>query len=151
VEIGSGSIISAGAAVMYSVPPNSLVAGVPAKVAAQLESEPEVGRVQEMAAEPASTPVQGGIADVAAKTAMEARNGTMTKAQFYSELEFLLELRPSSLKGTESLDDLPWNSMTILAFIAMADSELHEVASPSTLATCRTISDLVNLFPNKIK
>jgi maltose O-acetyltransferase len=150
VEIGAGSIISAGAAVMYSAPPNSLIAGVPAKVVSQLEHEPEAVPSQEPVAEQAVPVVQAAITETAAKAPAEARDGEMTKLQFYSELEFLLELKPGSLKGTESLGDLPWNSMTILAFIATADSALHEMVSPSTLAGCQTVSDLVDLFPNKI-
>jgi maltose O-acetyltransferase len=150
VEIGAGSIVSAGSAVMYSVPANSLVTGVPAKVVAQLEIAPSPGQRHDMIAAAEKPVVQESVAPTVAEPVAEAQDGTMTKAHFYSELEFLLEVRPGSIKGTESLGDLPWNSMTILTFIAMADSELHEVASPPTLAACRTVADLVNLFPGKI-
>jgi acetyltransferase-like isoleucine patch superfamily enzyme len=48
VEIGAGSLIAAGAAVMQSVPPNSLVAGVPGRVVTRL-----VTRADSLAAPPA--------------------------------------------------------------------------------------------------
>ena len=37
VTIGAGSVVAAGAVVIRSVPPNSLIAGVPAKVVRKLE------------------------------------------------------------------------------------------------------------------
>jgi maltose O-acetyltransferase len=150
VEIGAGSIISAGAALMYSVPANSLVSGVPAKIIAQLGIESGAEGIKDLTAEPEVPSIQESMVSAPATASIGGKDGVMTKSQFYSELEFLLELRPGSVKGTESLGDLPWNSMTILAFIAMADSELHEVASPTTLADCKTVSDLMNLFPGRI-
>jgi acyl carrier protein len=75
----------------------------------------------------------------------------MTKAEFYSEFELLLEQEPGSIYGTESLADLSgWDSMAVLSFIAFADSKLGETVQPSALVACRTVQDLVNLFPGKI-
>jgi len=75
----------------------------------------------------------------------------MTKTEFYSELESMLELEAGTLKGTESLSELEgWDSMAVLSFIALADSKLGVVASPAALASCRTVPDLVNLFPGRI-
>ena len=76
----------------------------------------------------------------------------MTKAEFYSEFELLLEQEPGTIQGTESLTDLSgWDSMALLSFIAFADTTLGETVSPSSLAACRNIQDLVNMFPGKIK
>ncbi|MGA2865738.1 MAG: phosphopantetheine-binding protein [Verrucomicrobiota bacterium] len=76
----------------------------------------------------------------------------MTKSEFYSELESLLEQEPGSIQGTESLADLGgWDSMAVLSFIAFADSKLGEAVAPAALAACRSVQDLVNLFPGKIK
>jgi Phosphopantetheine attachment site. len=76
----------------------------------------------------------------------------MTKAEFYSEFELLLEQEPGSIQGTESLGDLSgWDSMAVLAFIAFVDSKLGETVQPAALIACHTVQDLVNLFPGKIK
>ncbi len=75
----------------------------------------------------------------------------MTKAEFYSELEGLLELKAGTIQGTETLRDLPgWDSMAVLSVIAMADEKLGEVIAPNALAECKTVNDLTNLFPGKI-
>jgi acyl carrier protein len=75
----------------------------------------------------------------------------MTKSEFYSELESLLEQETGSIQGTESLAELSgWDSMAVLSFIALADSKLGVITSPTALAACRTVLDLVNLFPGKI-
>lgn len=75
----------------------------------------------------------------------------MTKSEFYSEIETVLELEPGSVNGAESLSDIPaWDSMGILSFIALVDNKLGVVTEPEKLVKCKTIGDLVNLFPGKI-
>jgi acyl carrier protein len=75
----------------------------------------------------------------------------MTKAEFYSELEALLEIESGTIQGTETLRDLPgWDSMAVLSLIAMADEKLGEVIPASALAACKTVLDIANLFPGKI-
>ena len=165
-EVGAGSMVSAGAVVMQSVPENSLVVGVPGKVVTRLESGAGPGSLPQPTAAapvastgdvssivPTETPKQEGLAVASEPGAAEpSPDGTMTKAAFYAALEGLLEMKPGSIKGTESLGELAhWDSMAVLAFIALVDSKLHEVASPTALAACLTVADLVNLFPGKIK
>lgn len=173
-QIGSGSIVSAGAVLMHSVPADSLVTGVPKKVVTRLEFGSGANKLAEPTEEQSGFPasqIPGNASvtcvtkpiteSVSAKEREEVvlaqsgsgtpGNGTLTKAEFYTELEALLEMERGSIQGTESLRDLPnWDSMAVLAFIALADTKLHEVASPAVLATCRTVPDLVNLFPGKI-
>ena len=75
----------------------------------------------------------------------------MTKAELYSELEELLEIKPGTIQGKETLRELSgWDSMAVLSIIAMVDEKLGEVVSPSALAECKTVLDLANLFPGKI-
>lgn len=150
-EIGAGSMVSVGAAVLRSVPANSLVAGVQGKVMMQLGGGAGLDRLPE----PATACAEAGRVDSSvgreATDIGERKDGAMTKGEFYSALESLLELERGSIQGTESLDDLShWDSMAVLAFIALAYSELHEVTSPPALAECRTVADLVKLFPGKI-
>jgi len=76
----------------------------------------------------------------------------MTKSEFYSELESLLEQEPGSIQGTKSLADLAgWDSMAVLSFMAFADSKLGELVNPAAVSVCRNVHDLENLFPGKIK
>jgi acetyltransferase-like isoleucine patch superfamily enzyme len=144
-EIGAGSVISAGAAVMQSVPPNSLVAGIPGKVVARLPTRAAANE----SPEPAPAPPDAAAPEASGPET--GKNGGMTRAEFHSALESLLELKPGSIQGAELLADLPgWDSLAVLAFSALADSKLHEVRSPAAVARCRTVPDLVNLFPGKI-
>ncbi len=76
---------------------------------------------------------------------------TLTKAQFCSELEQLINVPSGSLRGEELLSNFPgWDSITHLQFIAMAQAKLGEVPSPAALAGCRSVADLIGLFPGKI-
>ncbi len=43
-----------------------------------------------------------------------------------------------------------WDSIAGLLFLAMADSKLGVVVPPSDLVACKTVEDLVKLFPGKI-
>lgn len=56
VEIGPGSMISAGAALMKSVPPNSLVAGVPGRVVTTLPRSPVANQAAKAEAPGSETP-----------------------------------------------------------------------------------------------
>lgn len=75
----------------------------------------------------------------------------MTHKEFYTEIDNLLELDPGTIKGNEPLADLEgWDSLAVLSFMAMADTSLGVLVSAKELANCRTVPDLVNLFPGKI-
>lgn len=75
----------------------------------------------------------------------------MTKAQFYAEIENMLEMTPGSINGSEFLSNLEqWDSLAVLSFIAMADANLGTLVSANELAKCRTVADLLALFPGKI-
>jgi acyl carrier protein len=75
----------------------------------------------------------------------------MTKQQFYAEIETILEMDPGSITGSEALSELEsWDSLAVLSFMAMADTSLGVLVPASELAKCRTVPDLVNLFPGKI-
>lgn len=177
-EIGAGSMVSAGAAVMQSVAPNSLVAGVPGRVmtalgsGAALSRSPEPGpavstvkergvpakaaaqedRGQRIPSPPADSGREKPVAATPKPAATHSgKDGTWARAEFYAALEALLELEPGRIQGSEYLGELGhWDSMAVLAFMALADSKLKAVVSPPALVACKTVSDLVNLFPGKI-
>jgi len=75
----------------------------------------------------------------------------MITKTFYEKLEFILELEPNTINGTESLDGLEgWDSLAKLSFIAMADAELDTIVSAKALLACKTVAELVKLFDGKI-
>lgn len=75
----------------------------------------------------------------------------MTKKQFYTEIELILELPPDSVNGVEVLADFEgWDSLAVISFLAMADAKFETILSATQLANCRTIEDLTKLFPGKI-
>lgn len=70
----------------------------------------------------------------------------MSKAQFVEKLNDLLELAPGTLKGGESLDSIEaWDSMAVLSFLAMADSDLGVSVPASKVAAAKTLDDLYAL------
>ncbi len=65
---------------------------------------------------------------------------------FLRNLEEVLEAREGSLTGSEVLETLPaWDSLTILAFIAMADAKYGVVMTPAKIIEAKTVSDLGQL------
>jgi acyl carrier protein len=69
----------------------------------------------------------------------------MTKQDFLKELEDLLEVAPQSLTGSEALDDLEnWNSMAIVGYIALADTNGVRL-SARDVGKCTTVADLLQL------
>jgi acyl carrier protein len=57
----------------------------------------------------------------------------------------LLELPAGTLTGTENLEDLEnWNSLAMVEYIAMADSNGAKV-SPRQIRECETVDDLARV------
>ena len=66
-------------------------------------------------------------------------------------MEKMLDLESGSIKGTENLrEELPWDSLAALEFMAMADKELQVRIAGDDLAACITVQDLLNLLREKI-
>ena len=66
--------------------------------------------------------------------------------QLHRDLEIMLELDPETIKGIETLDEIAWDSMTVVMFIAMADQKYSVAISPAKLANAKTVSDLYSLI-----
>ena len=61
-------------------------------------------------------------------------------------MDNLLELPAGTLQGSESLDDLEnWNSLAMVEYIALADSENGAKLSPRQIRECNTVDDLARL------
>ena len=70
----------------------------------------------------------------------------MTRSEFLLELDQLLELAPATLQGPEKLEELEqWNSMAMIGFIALADTNNGVRVSPRQIVNCATIDDLLRL------
>lgn len=70
----------------------------------------------------------------------------MTREEFLSELDELVELEPGTLKGPEKLEELDqWTSMAIVGFIALADTYNGTKLGPIQIAKCLTVNDLLSL------
>jgi acyl carrier protein len=75
----------------------------------------------------------------------------MNRKDFLNRVEEILELPEGSLKGDQQLANLAaWDSMAVLAFIAMVDDALGVQVSPAALAKCKVVSDLVALVGDKV-
>lgn len=72
----------------------------------------------------------------------------ITQEQLHSDLEEMLELDPGKIKGNETLEEIYWDSMTVVMFIAMADQKYSVAIPPSKLAAAKTVSDLYSLITN---
>ena len=75
----------------------------------------------------------------------------MTRQEFISELEILMEMDPGALNAEMPLQEIAqWDSMSAIGFIAMADAKLGAVVKPQKLFECRTVGDLVDLVGEKL-
>ena len=70
----------------------------------------------------------------------------MTKSGFLELIDELLEKEPGTLKGPELLEDNDWDSLSVISFIALVDEHFGFTVSPSELAKCVSVEDLVSLL-----
>ena len=70
----------------------------------------------------------------------------MDRKELLHEFETLLERPAGSLNGSEALEALEqWDSMSMMAFIAMAAEHCGVTLSPRQFVNCRTVDDLLDL------
>lgn len=71
----------------------------------------------------------------------------MTKREFLSLFEEILEAAPGSLKGDEVLPGMKgWDSLAVVSLIAMVDEQLGITLSPKDIARAGTVADLIGLL-----
>lgn len=68
-----------------------------------------------------------------------------TADQLNRDLETILELDPGTLTGTETLEEINWDSLSVITFIAMADGNYGLTIPASKLKGVKTIADLLML------
>jgi len=70
----------------------------------------------------------------------------MDDTKFLRRFESLIEAPAGSLTGEDNLAGLPgWDSLAVLAFIAMMDQEWGLVVRAVDIERCRTVGDLRRL------
>jgi acyl carrier protein len=74
----------------------------------------------------------------------------MTKAEFLIMIEEILEVDQGSIAIDARLEDIGWDSLSDVSFIASVDSELEMEVSANQLVKCETVSELMNLVASKI-
>jgi len=70
----------------------------------------------------------------------------MTRTEFLSSIDELVQLPAGTLKGPEKLDKLEqWDSTAVIGFIALVDTHNGSKLSPRQIANCSTVADLLDL------
>jgi acyl carrier protein len=71
----------------------------------------------------------------------------MTRSDGLRLLEETLDLRPHTLTGGEKLGEVEgWDSLSTMAFIAMADREFGLALPGNRVVACRTVDELIALL-----
>lgn len=65
--------------------------------------------------------------------------------QLNRDLESILELEPGTISGTETLEEIKWDSLSVITFLAMADSNYGLSIPASKLQAVKTVADLLAL------
>ncbi len=66
--------------------------------------------------------------------------------EFYGKMDSLLNLPAGSVKGTQLLSSLKnWDSLTILEFMVLVDTDYRSNLQPSDIAVCTTVDELATL------
>jgi hypothetical protein len=71
----------------------------------------------------------------------------MTRDEALRLFEENLVLAPHTLRGGEAIEDLVrWDSLPIMAIMAMADRDFGRTLTVDQVAGCRTIAELLELL-----
>jgi len=74
----------------------------------------------------------------------------MKRVEFLKLLDELLELEPGTLRGNEALDSIPWDSLALIGFLAMADAHFGLVLTAKDVLKCESVADLMKLIGDRI-
>lgn len=76
----------------------------------------------------------------------------MNHSEFLLQLDKITEHPMGTLTGEELLRDVyGWDSMAVIAFIAMADEKFNHHISAKEINSCVKVSDLANLLGDHLK
>ena len=69
-----------------------------------------------------------------------------TRKHFLQSMDKLVELPRGTLQGPEPLSELEqWNSMSMIGFIALADTFTRASLSVTQIMSCATVADLLRV------
>jgi acyl carrier protein len=67
---------------------------------------------------------------------------------FLRRLEVVMEADPNSLTVETILaDEVTWDSMAVMGFIAMLDSDYDKLVNVADVTACRSVGDLMKFVP----
>lgn len=70
----------------------------------------------------------------------------MNRSDFLNKLADILEVDAGQLTGPENLEDVGnWDSLSIITFVAMVDSDFQLMVNPEKLQKAKTVDDLLAL------
>jgi acyl carrier protein len=76
----------------------------------------------------------------------------MDKTIFYAKLAQMLDVPPGAIHGPCELKELDaWDSLAVVSFVAMADSDYHVALPDGAIGACRTVDDLARLVEDNEK
>jgi acyl carrier protein len=70
---------------------------------------------------------------------------TMGEASFLELVKEILELDDEEVTMDSDLNELAWDSLANISFIAAVDESTGKVVSPGALKDCSTVGDLYSL------
>lgn len=75
----------------------------------------------------------------------------MTRKDFLLKLDSLLERAPGTTRPDESLETIvAWDSLTLMGFIALVDSQFNKRVAGPRLAACKSVADLLDLVSDDL-
>lgn len=70
----------------------------------------------------------------------------MNKSEFISAVSEILEITAEGITGPEFLTEIGnWDSLALISFVAMVDTEFNKMVDPQKLKQAKTIDDLAAL------
>lgn len=74
------------------------------------------------------------------------RDCPVDKKAFFAAVAEILEVDPAPLTGEETIDSVGnWDSLAIISFVAMVDSDLDQIVDGEKLKDAKTLNDLAAL------
>jgi acyl carrier protein len=70
--------------------------------------------------------------------------------EFLQLLDELLELEPGAVRRDSRMEDIDWNSLAAIGFIALVDEHFGIGVSPNALTKCGTVRDLIGLLGDRV-
>ena len=75
----------------------------------------------------------------------------MTKREFLSLFEEILEAEPGSLAGDEVLPGREgWDSLAVVSLIAMVDEQFDVTLAPKEIARAGSVADIIAMLNDRI-